>query len=652
MTAWVAGRKGGKMRLLLEGGESINKPAEQLMFLWEDEALIEPSKDEARARLAQMSRELTTGAEAFAPEALHRELAGEQQFSFDELAARLLPAEATGWERAALFKSLLGAPLLFRHSAGGFTARAAEEVERLRLKAREESERLQWRELAAEWREALEGGRWPGGGHPWGESFLERLESMLTLEKRSPYWNLLAKPLGLKAARMAEQQTMIKHWLELAGRWSGWPEVWLRGAGVSGDFEPATEEQARRLSGGRPVSRGRRDFRGSPVYTFDSAGSRDLDDAFSLLESGGEGLTVAVHIAEPFQGTLEEEPIFAEAARRISTVYTPGAIFPMLPPMISEGRYSLLAGQERETVSFTFRLTGEGGVLERIERGLIRVEANLDYSRGDELLGSEEGQWRRLDRLCQALAAARAGRGAVVVTERMEVKLNCSDPERIVLHRSDRFGPAQRLVEELAILTNREAGNYCRVNGLPAIYRVQPHPQGGARERGAQKGSQRDNTTVSRQLAAGLSTEGAPHEGLGCDRYVQVTSPLRRFPDLVMQRQIITHAAQGHAAFTRAGQMEEWAIEAEERLAIHSELERRIKNYWKLRYLSQNPGRKYTGTVRRNGGLPLGRVWLEELMLMVDGQLPLHSQVGDSHQFKLAEVDLDRQFAEVAPADF
>ena len=646
-TGWVAARKKSSWRIVLADGQEIRHPPQQILYSWQGAAVpksppkagkTSPGAERLRvaalARLAEGEAGLEAAGAALDLEALHRRLRTRDETAFEAVAAlalpRTLPQEADGWARAALYAALLNAPRLFRRRGEGFAALDETAMERMSEKQDAAEAREAWRARVAEWSAMLERGEWEAA--PEGETFLAQLESLLAHERRSPHWRELARPLGLRAGGMAEQRVRLRKWLVTAGHWPGWPKLWLMAGGVEGSFPPALEDAAIALATAPVVLKGRADFRRLPTYTIDAAGTEDLDDACSILAADEAGLTVALHIAEPAQALAAGHPLFDEAARRMSSVYTAGAVYPMLPAALSEGRFSLLAGEERETLTFTLRLEEADGVLLAVEPGVLRVTENLDYARADALLDREPATWGRLGKLCAGLMATRAAQGAAL-TERVGVAIDHGDPERITLERYSREGPAQRVVEELAILVNREAGRYCRKHGLPAIYRVQPAPRSG------------DGPWPP----ARFSLAGAPHAGLACDRYIQVTSPIRRFPDLLMQRQIAGHAASGQVTYAISGPLESWVADAERRLTGYAELERRIGNYWKRRYLAQHKTKRWRGTVRRATPGGRGKVWLEDLLLLADAELDLHTQVGDVLAWRVAEMDPERELLRLAP---
>lgn len=221
--------------------------------------------------------------------------------------------------------------------------------------------------------------------------------------------------------------------------------------------------------------------------------------------------------------------------------------------------------------------------------------------------------------------------------DRPEIVVDVSDPERLRLTRVDRHDSAHRVVEELAILVNREAGRFCGRHRLPAYYRVQ----------GRDIARRRREAGAPLTSAAYFSLQPGEHAGLGVDAYVQVTSPLRRFADLVMQRQIVSQVTQGRPAHSDTVQLESWMKHIEQRTTAYQQLERRLDDYWKRRYLEQNPGLEMAGAVRHNRGIGAARVYLDEIQLEAIAYLAPGVKAGQSGRFKVIASDPDRESVEV-----
>jgi exoribonuclease-2 len=381
---------------------------------------------------------------------------------------------------------------------------------------------------------------------------------------------------------------------------------------------------------------GRTDRRGLAAYTIDAASTFDYDDAYSVEDDGG-GLVASVHIAEPLAVLAPGHPVHDEAERRLSSVYTEEGVFPLLPPALSLGRFSLVRGRPREAFTFRFRVTDGGLEWLGLERSVIEVRANLDYARTEQMLRDEPATWGRLAQACEAQAQDRARRGAQLA-DRKDVRLDLSDPARVRLSIVPRGGPSTRIVEELAIAFNLAAGLYCERNRVPALYRV----QAGVPRRAGAAGLAQTRFTHAR-----FSTQGAPHAGIACERYVQATSPNRRFADLAMQRQISAHAAGQPAPFSGEN-LAAWADRIEARLAVYEEAERAIQEHWVRVYLTQNPQTEAWGTVRKVDGAA-ARVWLDELALPAEAEASGRLTAGRRQRFRVSAADPDQQRVWVTP---
>lgn len=701
---WVRGRAGNRLEIMLEDGSVLRKHPGDLIHTWEGDPLPEGSTDKAVENAAENPRDCAlgqirerlaggTGAGPAAPspeapspetpplESIHREMETGGKIPFAELAERRLGKGNHGWAHGLLFVALLQDRKRFRYAKGAFRARSQAEMKEWEDRETERREREAWEARVLDWAAALDQGEWPPLANPSpssrpphltesgegrenregvagaavkeheGGEFLAQLQSLLALEKRSPYWKTLGKILDFHTLPSLDMAARIKGWLKTAHAWPDWPAIWLQRSEVPLEFPASVEDAAGKLAR-LPVRKLKaRDFRDIPTYSIDAAGTRDFDDAYSILGQQDGWLEIAIHIAEPSPKLEPGHPLFEEAALRMATVYTLAGVYPMLPRALSEGRFSLLAGKERETVTFLFRLReGEAEWL-GVERGVVRLESNLDFAGAERLLEERPGDWGRLALLCQSLTDARARQGALIA-HRREAGLDISDPQRIRLWEISRTGPVHQIVEELAIAYNREAGRYCFQHGLPALYRVQLQPS--VEEPGPGEGG--DSAPAGTFRPANFSTRPERHAGLACDRYIQVTSPIRRFPDLVMQRQIVTHALEGRGAFMEIPQLEEWAARADQRALVHGETARRIEHDWIMRYLMQQlAGNRAGPELVRNGvakRLPgtgaagrerQGKVWLDSPRLPVLCMLPAGVENGDRVTVRIESVNRDRR---------
>jgi exoribonuclease-2 len=632
---WIRGQAGSSLELVLPDGKGVRQRGSSLLYRWHGEPAA-PGEEAALAQLRHKAEALPCFSEAL--EALSDSLPPGEPHDIEDLAGRVLPSDAGGWERAALFLALLRDNRRFRYGAGGFLARSQAEIRVRTARETEQQARQRWSEKALRWREELEAGRWEASEDPERQSFLAQLRSLMARDKHSPYWGGLAKPLDLIHLHPLDCEARLKRWLEVAGAWQGWPAVWLHWGEVPERFAPELERAAEVLARSPVRKAGRTDFRRQPTFTIDSADTLDCDDAVTILESSRSGMEVVVHIAEPSPVLEPGHLLFEEAAQRLSSVYTLAGTYPMFPERLANDRFSLRAGAERETVSLRFRLEEGGATLLAIERGLVRVERNLAYEQAQRLLEEQPERWGRLSALCAGLTGERIKRGAIV-QDRQEVVFDLRDPDRIRMTVLQRNGPVHQLVEELAILHNREAGLYCKANALPAIYRVQPRSKRGEGSWGG---------PGEFPQSARFSTRGGVHSGLGCERYIQTSSPIRRFPDFVMQRQIIAHVTGAPLPFPNEDRLAAWAERAEGRMATYGEVVRQIESHWKRCYLAQNPGLTLDGVVRQRGETGPEGIWLEPIQLAAECRLHPDLKNGERVRVRVEAVDVDRRSVWVA----
>jgi len=621
---WLRTQKGNQYEVSLTDGEAVRQRPGALLYTWPGDECTE----DLQAPLEQLRRR---GENLKFPQekldALYAALPPGESRTMAELEALALPPEAGGWQRAELFLALLKDSRRFRHVRGVFSARSPEDIAGQEAKRAERELREEQQRQITQWRDQLEQGEWTGQPHPQAEDFLEQLRTLLALERRSPHWAELARPLEISSLTTAELEARLVRWLKTAHAWKGWPSLWIRGSEVTPDFAPPLRAAADTLAQQSASSRGRRDFRGVFTCTIDSAATLDRDDAVSILEAGQKELLVALHIAEPSTDLSPGQPLFDEAARRYTSVYTLEGVFPMFPEALSNRRFSLIEAQDRETLSCLVRLGEQGAELVGFERGLIQVTHNLDYIQGQTLVETEAA-WGRLSQQCDALAGARERRGAVL-QERRDWHLDISDPEHIALVEVNRTGSVHRMVEELAVLHNCLVGSHLKRHRIPGIYRIQPRASGGGSE-WVEEGAP--------VQAARFSVHGAEHRGVGCERYALSTSPIRRFVDLVNQRQIAAHCSGGTLPPLPQDMLPEWAEQAESRTNSANELGRRIQGYWKRRYLAQHLGMELDATVRIRGDGLARRVMLEPLLVEADCELPAHLGKGDAVRVQVVAV--------------
>jgi ribonuclease R len=334
---------------------------------------------------------------------------------------------------------------------------------------------------------------------------------------------------------------------------------------------------------------GRRDVRELPTFTIDPTTAKDFDDAISCKPAEGGGWMVWVHIADVCAYVAPRSAIDREAYRRGTSVYVPGAVEPMLPQELSNGACSLVPYQDRLAVTTEMLIRGSDVVSAAFYRSVIRSDQRLTYEQVDRIFaGSERAEDEWGEGLDSARAAARAleekrsAKGALV--------LESSEPEFQFDKRGNIAGVApvvqtesHRLIEQLMIAVNEQVAKFLDSHKLPALYRVHERPEPTAVERmldqlaslgvptppmggGALtpqqagevageasrmvadwvaahdgRGARALNRIILRSLKqAYYDDRNRGHAGLQLSSYCHFTSPIRRYPDIICHRSLIS----------------------------------------------------------------------------------------------------------------
>ena len=308
------------------------------------------------------------------------------------------------------------------------------------------------------------------------------------------------------------------------------------------------------------------------AFSIDDATTTEIDDAFSVTRLENGNWQVGVHIAAPALGLPIGSPPDVEAAKRLSTVYFPGSKITMLPEGVID-QHTLSEGHERPVLSMYLEVTPEleiAGNRSAVER--VRIAANLRHDTLEQAFNEERvtaGQvdfpfgaemlllWRLATRLGQRRGKEESG------LARADYNFYV-DNDRVSIVERKRGSPMDRVVSELMILVNTEWGRQLALNGIPALYRAQA------------------NGKVK------MSTLPAPHQGLGVSQYIWASSPLRRYADLVNQRQLL--ALYRHEAPPYPPNDERLLVilrDFELAYEAYAEFQRTMERYWCLRWLIQ-----------------------------------------------------------------
>ncbi|HEX3174908.1 MAG TPA: RNB domain-containing ribonuclease [Solirubrobacterales bacterium] len=386
-------------------------------------------------------------------------------------------------------------------------------------------------------------------------------------------------------------------------------------------FPPSIAVEAGRAAGAAEAREPRRrDLLELPTFTVDPATARDFDDAVSARREDG-ATRLWIHIADVAAHVPPGSRLDLEARRRGNSTYAPGTVEPMLPYALSEEACSLAPGVERLAVTAEIELGSDGGPRSAsFYRSRIRSDARLDY---DQLDAVFSGLAEAPQAVAEPLGVAREAAAALgerpgttsLEVESFEPEFRFDADGHPIAARAVAQTESHRLIERLMILANEQVARLLERKRVPTIFRVHPQPdpprierlieqlaeleiptpplRGGLAPRQAaevaaeasrlvaaearRRGHGRDAYTslVLRSLKqAQYSERNSSHAGLGSAAYCHFTSPIRRYPDLIVHRALLATLGEGEAA-PSAAEAREVAWHCSERERESMRIERR-----------------------------------------------------------------------------
>ena len=333
------------------------------------------------------------------------------------------------------------------------------------------------------------------------------------------------------------------------------------------------------------------DYRTWTAIAVDDEHTTEVDDALAIRIAENGERTVAVFIADASHWVPEGNPMDCAAQERATTVYLPEGKVPMLPPGIGQDLASLVVGQERLALASVFTITAEGQLIDfRIEEAVMQLSARLTYETVDSIMDGADHEHadavRELSRLADVFRASRLQNGALIL-DRFETTVNVDEEHYVTIGQYWTGGVSHRLVSEWMIITCSNVALWFQERRIPALYRGQDAPEGKIRIPESRALRPHELQKALRLIRGAFMTcEPVPHFGLGLPCYAQVTSPLRRYPDLLMHRQIRHVLRRGQPLFSIADlQKKQEMVEHRARAAVR--VERASRRYWLLHELQQ-----------------------------------------------------------------
>jgi exoribonuclease-2 len=511
------------------------------------------------------------------------------QTTIDELAELVFGEAMDIHHPAGLLRAIQEDRIFFKIKTGAIEIPSPEKVEQALAQREKENQRLNLVFNSKVFLSQLAAGKSPAISEA-PEGLLEMLEEAALMGKD---WET-----HKTVKNIFSQAGLNRTWdpfsvLTRLGHWSEDENIRLIAEQTPVEFSKTALTEAAQIIH-RPIGEDLDDLTGLYAVAIDSVTTRDVDDALSLkpLDDGWE---LGVHITDITHFLDHGSLLDREIRYRATSIYLPDQTIPMAPPVLSEEAASLSPGNIQPVLSLLIKFDRDLRIIDyKIARAQLRVSERLSYEDADLRISLANSTESQMHQIALAMRRARLESGAVIFRD-PEVYVYLDENKEIHVVKRDRESPSQILVSESMILANHLFARFLKDRNAPAIFRSQPEPS--ERIQLSHEYDPVESFQAKRLLGRGeVGTSPARHSTLGLDCYTTATSPLRRYPDVLTQRQIKSLLAPGEKMMDEK--------ELEDILALISGplekaglMERERKRYYLLKYLKQRGAEEYEAVV-------------------------------------------------------
>lgn len=415
---------------------------------------------------------------------------------------------------------------------------------------------------------------------------------------------------------------------------------------------------------------GREDFRDAVTFTIDPKDAKDFDDALSIREIKSGLWEIGVHIADVTHYVKEGSIIDKEAEKRATSVYLVDRTIPMLPEKLSNGLCSLRPDEEKLTYSVIFTMNEKGEVKNsRITKTIIKSNRRFTYEEAQEIIETGKGDYSNelleLNKLAQILRAQRLSNGAIDF-DRVEVRFEIDETGKPVSVYFKESKEANKLIEEFMLMANRSVAEYVgkvpkdkkakvfpyRIHDLPDPDKLENlnffinrfgykiRTSGSSKEvaksinkllhdiNGKKESELIETVSLRAMQKARYSTDNIGHYGLAFDFYTHFTSPIRRFPDMMVHRLLTKYLAGGRTV--QKDKYEELCVHSSEMEQIAANAERASIKYKQVEYMSERIGKEFDGII---SGVTEWGLYVEVDESKCEGMVPMRDLTDDYYDF-------------------
>ncbi len=444
-------------------------------------------------------------------------------------------------------------------------------------------------------------------------------------------------------------------------------------SGFEVDFPPEVEKEAqewKKKYKKEDLLKDRKDFRETTTFTIDPADAKDFDDALSFKELPNGNYEIGIHIADVSHFVVEKTALDKEALKRGTSIYLVDRTIPMLPEVLSNDLCSLNANEPKYAFSVVFVVDKSAKVKERwFGKTLITSDKRFTYEEAQEIMDQGTGifvdELKTLNELAKILREERFKNGAIdFETEEVKFELDhLGKPIRV--YRKERKD-THKLIEEFMLLANREVATFMHtINGKNShaafVYRIHDAPD---REKIVNLATfvkalgfelkNKDGETTAEDISRMLrSVDGSPaemliktaairamskaiystsnigHFGLAFEYYTHFTSPIRRYPDLMVHRLLLRFLTKGKIEQDEIIKYQKLCADSSERELEAAQAERASIKYKQVEYMQEHIGEEFDAII---SGVSEWGIYVEEINTKAEGMVKLRDLKDDFYE--------------------
>jgi len=574
--------KNAKYHLLLAGPREINLQKKRAVHLTGYTVDVNLARDEQLRFVSEKTALQQKLADSLSVPKLWNSLAETgKAYDIPVLTADAFAGSTDSDHQMALIRALMKDGIYFKMKGPLFLANTPEQVEKLKEREEQETRKQQETESFTRWFDDLVN---TGRVTPPQEKFVSLLKAYVIDGKAAAGYDLIKNALkkhGIRTEKACfnllvksgvfdpdENLILTKHRVP-----TEWPEAlrFLSESDGAPDIRNVLDDPART------------DFTGLDTFSIDDDATRDIDDALSIAQTAN-GFTVHVHIADAAAVIPPGSPMDLEAKRRGRSLYLPETRIPMIPEMLSENLLSLKQDTLRPAVTIRITISKTGDITDySAHAAVIRNDRRMSYAEADTEI-KNSADFAAYHRLAVMLREKRLTNGASGILL-PELILRVTPDRKIITVKRDRETESQVLVSELMVLANYCASRIFTKTAFPVLYRKQNQPVQNS-DPGPDP-SLFDLFSLRKNFGrVDIGTDPESHRGLGLDSYVTLTSPLRKYLDLVTQRQMRECLNNESPVYNKKA-LESLAEAMQPVLTRAAVAEQERKRYWLLKILEK-----------------------------------------------------------------